>query len=146
LLLLCVSAIVPEQAGPEGEEPVIEAERMVWCGPGWQTALYASGFAHQHVSDTCNPSESSRLIRLNREQIQSLRKAAKLANFCTLPERLEPETFVTDEDFLTITLRFPDLRCKVSASGLERVKDRAIAGRFSQIWTAITRLVPEPPQ
>jgi len=123
---------------------VIEAQRMVWCGRGWQTALYASGFAHQHVSDTCNQSESSRLIRLGPEQ--SIHKAAKLANFCTLPKTLEPETYLTDEDYLTVTLHFSDLRCEVSASGLDRVKDRALAGRFSTVWAAITRLVPEPAQ
>jgi hypothetical protein len=132
---------------PAEERPILEAERMVWCGPGWETAIYPSGFAHQHVSDTCiHPGSYSRLIRVKPDRIETLEKTVEAVDLCGLPKEIHPETAVTDEDLLTITVRFGKKTCQVTASGLDRFKDRAVVERFLAVWKEVIALAPEPPE
>lgn len=144
VLLLLLLAPSPFAAG---EEPVVVAEVMVWCGPGWRTEVYASGYAHQRVVDTCiTDTDRSTLVRITPEQLESIRSAVERFGLCSLPERIEPETFETDEDLLSIRSAFPGMTCGVSGFGLERVTHREVVDRFNEILCAITRIVPEPPE
>ena len=141
-----VTLVVSSAFGGE-EKPILEVERMVWCGPGWYTAIYASGFANRRIQDTCvHPGTSSRLIRLSKAQLKSLAEEIQRQHFCSLPKSIDPGITSTDPDVLSITVNLESDECKVSASELDQIKDRAIANRFMTVWNAITRVVPETAQ
>ncbi len=148
---LCLSLFmifVPPQTQAAGEKPVISAELMVYCGREWQTTIFASGFAHRHVIDTCDPFESAELIRVTKAQIVSIAKAARHAGFCQLPELIKPtETNVIStehDDYLTVTLRLEGQECKVGAWDLAHTSNWANVNRFLEVWSAITGVIPEP--
>src|SRR5262244_2965978 len=69
----------------KGEESIIEAHRLAYCGPNVETTIYASGFAHQRVLDTCQDVDRSQLLRLTKAQIEAITGAIAAAKLCGLP-------------------------------------------------------------
>jgi hypothetical protein len=149
-LALSAQALAP--LALRAEEPIVEAERLVYCGPGWKTTIYASGFAHQGVLDTCQDVDRSQLIRLTKQQIETLEGAIARTHFCDLPEQIKkPESnLVSTEHFdhLVVTVRRKGSKCRVGGGtdDLANPADEAGAKRFMQVWSAITALAPEPPE
>ena len=151
LLLLGLAGFIPVWA--LAENPFVEAERLSIDGQGWVTAVYASGFAHQRVTDFTRDIDRSQLFRLTKDEIDSIVKAATAARFCDLPSRIrKPENHMVSgkhTDYLDVTLRLGNgPPCKVGG-GTEDLADPATpadAKRFETVWNAITAIVPEPPQ
>ena len=144
---LMVIALATPGIITSAEEPVVEAELSAWCGTNWRAEVYQSGYAHLRVHDGCiSETDQSTLIRLSEAQIESIRIAVERFRFCKLPERIEPETFVTDEEVIFITSRFPGLACGVSGFGLERYPNADVVERFNEILCAISGVVPGIPE
>lgn len=149
-LLLLLTVLLPVWA--RAEEPFVEAERLSVDGQGWITAVYASGFAHQRVTDFTRDIDRSQLLRLTKAQIESIVKAATAARFCELPSRIrKPEDhMVSGEhfDYLAVTLRIgsgPPCKVGGGTEDLAQPESPADARRFTKVWDAITAVVPEPP-
>jgi len=135
----------------QAEEPIVVAERLSYCGAGWTTAIYESGFAHQRVLDTCHADvDRFQLIRLTKERIETLRKAIAAADFCALPERIkkpEEQLVATPHfDYLVVKIRVKGATCQVGGGSddLDAPANEATSKRFRQVWAAITALAPEP--
>jgi hypothetical protein len=129
----------------EPEMAIVTIERSSQCG-SWEVAVYTSGFAHAHSTGSCSNKsrDKSTLRRVSAGQLRKLSQAIKDATFETLPASLEPDTIVTDEDVLTITVRTAGNEKAVRAFGLDRLKDRALVRRFLAVWDAVNAIAPEP--
>ena len=134
------------------EDPIVDAERLSYDGPNVKTTIYASGFANQRVLDTLQDIDRSRLFRLKKRQIQSIKAVVANAQFCALPANIkkpESELVSTEHfDYLIVKVQFDTFRCSVGVSvdTLEDLSDQSVVERFRRVWAAITAVVPEPPE
>src|SRR5437016_4950097 len=84
--MLLGGCIAHSRAALSSQPLIIQAERYVWCGPGWKGTFTSTG-AHQHVSDTCiHPSQSERDVPVTSEQWNGVIQALALSKFEELPE------------------------------------------------------------
>jgi hypothetical protein len=147
-LLVVLITVVPSVA--MAEEPIVTSERLAYCGPGVRTTIYASGFAHQHVWNSCQGVDRSQLLRLTKSQVESINKAIASARFCQLPSHIKkPESELVSTghpDFLDVKVQLDGSQCNVGVSEdtFEELADKSQTDRFRQVWSAITAVVPEP--
>lgn len=128
-----------------GENAIYQAEHLMQCG-SWELVFYESGFAHESWNSSCGEESRSfsRLHRLTKNQLESVKKALIQTKFDELPNSIEPVTFVADEDMFVISTFSRNPSKRVSAIGLERAVNRETASRFSQVWKVINAIIQEP--
>jgi hypothetical protein len=129
------------------EQPMIDGELSGQCEVE-DIAIYASGFAHFTVSNSCGtaPHEfTSGLRQLSGAQLQKLEAAIIRSDFDSLPERIEPDPNVvgTEEDLFTIRVRRSGISKRVHAFALDRARDTNAAARFQALWAAVVEYGPK---
>ena len=144
-LTVFILLIIPLSFLPAAEEPVYIAEHSGSCGT-WQVEFYKSGYAHETSKEFCGDKSDSyyRLHRISSKDFEAIRKVLVNVKFHELPDSIELETIVTDEDYYSITVGTRDKRKSVFGSGLERAVDPNHAQRFMEIWHEINTIVKEP--
>jgi hypothetical protein len=149
LTFACVSAPTPPRTRP-GQEIVIQAERNVWCGPGWKGTI-TSTVALQQVDDTCvHPRQYTRRVAVNMDQWRAVLQALDDSEFQSLPEDITTPMdsdgkieVVTDDDHLCIQVDNDHRSHKVC--GHEWPLSRTSEGaNFLRVWHALTAILPEP--
>ena len=140
-LTLAWIALLAIPAPPESA--MLELERSSQCGR-WHLAVYASGFVHTNVGDTCGgPAKGAVLRRISAQEVERIRKALRTAQFHTLPTSLTPPTAIPDEDVLTIWSRVTGEVGTVGAFGVDRLEDKEVARRFELVWGTVAAIVPD---
>ncbi len=130
------------------EPAMLTAEHSGQCGIS-HVAIYASGFVHRYVSNTCgtaSPKPESSLRRLEPADLEALKHAIQESGFGALPDTIEPDphVVVTEEPILTITVRQNGRLKKVSAYRLDQAVNKTAAKRFLAVWAAVERLAGAP--
>jgi hypothetical protein len=124
------------------ERPMIDAELSSQCGMS-SVAIYASGFAHFHASNTCGTAEEfvSGLRPLSPADLRAVEGAIAAARFDSLPVSIapDPKVVVTEEDVFSIRVWRAGSARRVDAFGLERALDKSAAQRFEALWRAVVK-------
>lgn len=142
--LLLILAILVCISVAHAENPIFEAERLGQCGI-WDVAIYQSGYAHEKWDDSCGLSSSyAKLHKVSADQIRRIKDILRRIKFDQLPDRIDPNTYVTDEDMYIFTVFSQKTKKSVKAYGLERAGNRDHAQRFETIWRTVIDVVPEP--
>jgi hypothetical protein len=82
-----------------GVHPFVVAERRVWCGSSWKLSFYSDGRAEQVTGYNCtDPHHSTRTLWLGKDFALSLQSRLKQAEFFSLPNSLESDTFAKDRE------------------------------------------------
>lgn len=119
---------------------MLELERSSQCGTS-HVAVYASGFVHVNIEDTCGGTSVGSVLRsILATDVERIREAVRSADLGTLPSGMSPSTVATDEDVLTITSRVAGGSRKIMAFGVERLEDRDAARRFELVWTTVSAI------
>ena len=139
-LLVALATLVP------AERPIIDAELSGQCEIS-EVAVYASGFAHFQVTNSCGtaPEEfTSGLRKVSASELKSLKESIDKARFSSLPESIEPDpkTVSTEEDVFSIRVWSKGVAKRVHAFGLDRTEDRGSAERFQALWAAVQLFGP----
>jgi hypothetical protein len=121
-----------------GVHPFLVAERRVWCGSSLTLSFYSDGRAEQVTDYSCTRAHrSTRTLWLGKEFALSLQSRLKQAEFFSLPNRLESDTFAKDEDRISITAWSRGQEHSVSAEGLDRTPTLPEVRRFLLVWSAV---------
>ena len=128
------------------EDALLSLRRSAQCS-SWDVMIFPSGFATAVYADTCGREERdfSRLVKLSPTAVRGLEDALAKARFLDLPDHVEPVTVSTDDDFLSLKADTGGQKHTIILEGLQfKLKTDEIE-RFRLVWTAVDRLIPEPP-
>jgi hypothetical protein len=144
--VLLLLPILAPLASPE--PAMLTAEHSTQCGVS-HIAIYASGFAHRYVSNTCgtvSPRPASSLRRLKPEDLEELKRALQESGFDALPNAIEPDPHVvgTEEAIFTIAVRQNGHVKQVSGYRLDQAVNKRAAQQFLAIWATVERLAGAP--
>jgi hypothetical protein len=143
--LIAISIVLLFELPVSGENALYQAEHIMQCA-SWELVFYESGFVHESWNSSCGEESQSfsRLHRLTKDQLESIKKELSQTKFGELPNSIEPATYIADEDMYAINDFSTRPAKRVSAIGLERAVNREVASRFSQVWKIINSIIQEP--
>ena len=126
---------------------MIDAELSSQCEMR-EVAVYASGFAHFRVANSCGTASeefTSGLRKVSVAELQKLQAEIVRTGFDSLPEKIEPDPNVvgTEEDLFSIRVWRKGVAKRVNAFGLDRALDKGAAQRFQALWKAVQQYGPE---
>jgi hypothetical protein len=123
----------------------LKLERINPCGY-WRVVLDASGEATGELFNSCHPVAPKRvsLQRAVAAHLPSIKQEIERARFTELPERIEGDDAVLDDDACSIEITGSHGSKRVILTGVQlKSRDRTLQG-FRRVWKAVDRLVPEP--
>ena len=138
-----IALLVVLATSSPAERPIVDTELSGLCETS-SVAVYASGFAHFQVSDSCGspPGEfTSGLRKVSRADLQKLKTEIVKAGFDSLPESIEPDRslITTEEEVFSIRVWHNGIAKRVQAFGLDRAQDKGAAQRFQALWAAVAK-------
>ena len=123
------------------EDAYIVADVGGVCGD-WEAIIYRSGYVNVTESDCDTSKVTYRLYQLGKDDLKKIDRALFEASFKSLPDNIEPQTYVTDEAVFFIRVKTPLGMKVVTAEGLDRPKDTDLVRRFQLVWDCVKSLVP----
>ena len=104
-VLFLASALQSGSTGPR-EVAAVHLQRVVHCGTNLDIVLFPSGAVYEDEEDGCVTARSDlRLYHQRPERIAEILRLAESLRYYDLPEAINPNTIVPDEDSLSIRLR-----------------------------------------
>jgi hypothetical protein len=131
------------------ERPIVDAKLHGPCEVS-EVTIYASGFAHFQVSNSCGtgtaPEEfTAGLRKISGAELQQVEAAIAKSRFGSLPELITPDRRVpsSPKDVFSIRVWRNGVAKRVLACGLDRARDKGAAQHFQALWAAVVQLGPQ---